>query len=308
MTALLRYLVERSVRDRPPAAAVTAPSRADVTEAGTQDPAGSPDMQRGVLRPRSRSRHEPWPEFGPPGDALSSVEETPERLPQRDGRMPAAEQREEPFGHDPATPIRTARFADQPTHSAQASSLSQQGIVERQQVRQPRPETPSPVETAATIQDAPRRQHQDDAAALAYPPAVTRDHQAPDVVSANAEPVQPPRRTINAELVRRPHESNPQSGARTSSAVTTRTRDAEGPAPARRTMARAEETRAVLAPSGAPQKAHPVFERPAAPRIEVSIGRVEVRAVYAPPPPARKPPSLPSTSLDDYLKQRDRTG
>jgi hypothetical protein len=48
-------------------------------------------------------------------------------------------------------------------------------------------------------------------------------------------------------------------------------------------------------------------EQPPIPRVQVSIGRVEVRAVFAPPPvtsPARPQPG-PSMSLDDYLKQRD---
>jgi hypothetical protein len=51
------------------------------------------------------------------------------------------------------------------------------------------------------------------------------------------------------------------------------------------------------------------MERPSAPRVEITIGRVEVRAVYAPPPPAeRKTAARPMISLDDYLKQRDKAG
>lgn len=44
------------------------------------------------------------------------------------------------------------------------------------------------------------------------------------------------------------------------------------------------------------------------PAIRVSIGRVEVRAVFPPPPPRRVEPvrPKPSLSLDDYLKQRNR--
>jgi len=50
------------------------------------------------------------------------------------------------------------------------------------------------------------------------------------------------------------------------------------------------------------------MERPSAPRVEITIGRVEVRAVYAPPPAERKTAARPLTSLDDYLKQRDKAG
>jgi len=47
----------------------------------------------------------------------------------------------------------------------------------------------------------------------------------------------------------------------------------------------------------------------AAPSVQVSIGRVEVRAVYAPPPsPARARAPAPTMSLDDYLKQREKGG
>ena len=60
---------------------------------------------------------------------------------------------------------------------------------------------------------------------------------------------------------------------------------------------------------GADASARPAaMERPSAPRVEITIGRVEVRAVYAPPPAERKTAARPLTSLDDYLKQRDKTG
>jgi hypothetical protein len=47
-------------------------------------------------------------------------------------------------------------------------------------------------------------------------------------------------------------------------------------------------------------------ENQAAPAVRITIGRVEVRAVF-PEPPARRPParSRPTLSLDDYLKQNN---
>jgi hypothetical protein len=46
---------------------------------------------------------------------------------------------------------------------------------------------------------------------------------------------------------------------------------------------------------------------PEAPSIQVTIGRVEVRAVSSPPPAAapRSRPAAPMLSLEDYLKQKD---
>jgi hypothetical protein len=46
-------------------------------------------------------------------------------------------------------------------------------------------------------------------------------------------------------------------------------------------------------------------QAPAAPRIEVTIGRIEIRAATSPAPP-RTAPRVPSMSLDDYLAKRSR--
>jgi hypothetical protein len=55
--------------------------------------------------------------------------------------------------------------------------------------------------------------------------------------------------------------------------------------------------------------APPRASRQAEPRIEVSIGRVEVRAVLAAPPVQPTPErASPALSLDDYLRGRDSGG
>jgi hypothetical protein len=88
--------------------------------------------------------------------------------------------------------------------------------------------------------------------------------------------------------------------------------DVETPAPARDRLVRPEAIRPLREPVATTPVAAPrqAAAPSAAPRIEVNIGRVEVRAVYAQSSQAaaRKQPSPPPTSLDDYLKQRDRTG
>jgi hypothetical protein len=53
-------------------------------------------------------------------------------------------------------------------------------------------------------------------------------------------------------------------------------------------------------------RTRPAADQPSIPRVQVNIGRVEVRAVYAPAPAARRPSTAPTMSLDDYLKQREK--
>jgi hypothetical protein len=41
--------------------------------------------------------------------------------------------------------------------------------------------------------------------------------------------------------------------------------------------------------------------------VQVTIGRIEIRAVSAPPPPQPRPaPRAPPLSLDEYLANRDK--
>jgi hypothetical protein len=45
---------------------------------------------------------------------------------------------------------------------------------------------------------------------------------------------------------------------------------------------------------------------PPEPTVHVTIGRLEIRAVTAPLPPARRPPAARTMSLDEYLSERNR--
>jgi hypothetical protein len=72
--------------------------------------------------------------------------------------------------------------------------------------------------------------------------------------------------------------------------------------------------RPTITPTPEPTRPMPAAEHvdtttlpPSAPTIHVTIGRIEVRAIVPPAPPAPRPPaprSAPTTSLHDYLKQR----
>jgi hypothetical protein len=52
-----------------------------------------------------------------------------------------------------------------------------------------------------------------------------------------------------------------------------------------------------------------IRDNPSEPAILVTIGRVEVRAIFSEPSrPAPRPPSRPTLSLDNYLQKRSRSG
>ncbi len=50
----------------------------------------------------------------------------------------------------------------------------------------------------------------------------------------------------------------------------------------------------------------PPREPLAVPRVQVTIGRIEIRAAYAPAPPTPAPRPKPAMSLDDYLAKREQ--
>jgi hypothetical protein len=60
-------------------------------------------------------------------------------------------------------------------------------------------------------------------------------------------------------------------------------------------------------PQPGPRPARRAAASPAPPPVEVSIGRVDVRAVFEPPAqePAPAPSAAPAVSLDEYLQRRD---
>jgi hypothetical protein len=71
---------------------------------------------------------------------------------------------------------------------------------------------------------------------------------------------------------------------------------------------RADPAKAILAPR-LPQHPLPAATQasnanPSEPVVHVTIGRVEIRAVPAPPAPKRAAPTKPALSLSDYLQRR----
>jgi hypothetical protein len=185
-------------------------------------------------------------------------------------------------------------------------------VIEHRVAQQAGSDMAGPEEIKVPPGDAPARPDHDRVAVdhTAHAPREARQ-QAPELSSEAAEQVQPrPKPTARARDVM-PHEvDRPPGLARAVSRSPAQ--DVEKPAPARDRPVRPEETHSsrepvAISPVAAPRQ---VVAPSAVPRIEVNIGRVEVRAVYAQPsqPAARKQPSSSPTSLDDYLKQRDGTG
>jgi hypothetical protein len=107
--------------------------------------------------------------------------------------------------------------------------------------------------------------------------------EGPERLAPSPEPVPAPATRVEPQVVNLPEE--PPAG--------------RGPQPGSPTVVPA-------LPAPAPPAAPREEQQPPRPAINVTIGRVEVRAVFAPPPqPAPRPQPAPAMSLEEYLKQRD---
>ena len=119
--------------------------------------------------------------------------------------------------------------------------------------------------------------------------AVARPKGEPRAVRAPGDLIA--REPANQEAVRPVLRPRTQGTAADRAASTVITAPASGPAPPG---------------TGVTRQVRPAVE-PAVPHVQVTIGRVEVRAVYSPPPapaPSRPRPG-PAMALEDYLKQRE---
>jgi hypothetical protein len=308
MTSLLGYFVERSVRSRSEATAKGVHLPGDPVPSEKQQSEPPSDAYRGALRPRIRNRHERHPEFEVPGrDTLMPVEETREWLSPRASEEHQAEA-EGPSTTDTAVHERLQQRGSEPRIESHAPGIpARRVIAEPLPARQPHPETPGVADIAATADEARSRSDRRAANALDVPHLVTTERQAAATgrVSPEAEPAYKSIQVASKATQREPER---REARLESSVVRPRTEPVERPLATTVKSVAAEQGRSTPQPLQIPQvvAARPAFEQPSAPRIEVNIGRVEVRAVYAPPAPRRYAPSSPSTSLDEYLKQRDR--
>jgi hypothetical protein len=315
MKPLLTSLVERSVRnavrDEP-----LPPRSADALDERGPGSAGLSTSPRGVVRPRLRSRHEPRPDSG--RFDIAAIEDMIDRSPSRasDAFEPEMPQSQPDANARPGDDVRHA-----PVHRGR-SPRRDIAVPGRGIERRPEPRADAdalPQAEAAPISDHARTEPPRRDAALpsvprpavperlAPPQAIREDwtgHTASEPASIAAQPI-----------ARDMGPSGPIGPPRPARPVTATSRPRTEPmTETHATPQSAPERDGALRPRhgasrGADASARPAaMERPSAPRVEITIGRVEVRAVYAPPPAERKTAARPMTSLDDYLKQRDKAG
>jgi hypothetical protein len=313
MTSLLGYLVERSIGAGHQVAAADAPGLRD-SQANTQEPSRSSNLQRGVIRPRRRSRHEGRPDLAlSDPDARMAAEETRDWLQSHGAeKSKPEEQKEAPAAYRDLQGASATLTIKPKDASRSIDTAGRRAIAGHRDIQLPGPETQIPVDGAGPMEQAPSPPGHKARAVRRVPPVAREERQAalPSAVPERAERMQAPAQPRKAEPAPLSHAPAPLRSEQASPVLRPRLREIENRVPRER-ITRAEEARASgvlpgVSPTVAP---HPTSERTSAsPHIEVNIGRVEVRAVFAPPSPQRKPRSSPSVSLDDYLKQRDGTG
>ena len=313
MRSLLKYLVERSIGGGHQAAAAAAPGVRNI-QADAQEPSRSSNLQRGVIRPRLRSRHEGRTDLAlADPDARMAAEETRDWLQSHGAETSKPEEHEEAPAAYRDLQGASAALTVKPKEALRSiDTAGRRASAGHRDIQQPGPETQVPVAGEGPIQQAPPPPGDKARAVLHVPPVAREERQAalPSAVPERAERMQAPPQPRKAEPAPLSHAPAPLRSEQASPLLRPRLREIESLVPPRERITRAEEARASRAPSGVSPTVppHPTSERTSAPRIEVNIGRVEVRAVFAPPSPQRKPRSSPSVSLDDYLKQRDGTG
>jgi hypothetical protein len=306
MTSLLGSLVERSMR-APSTAVDPGPS---LDSAPHREREGSPpdNSPPGAIVPRRRSRYEQpaaQPELDIAEESSDATAYTPPPQPRHPEalaavrRVPAQRQRAARAASD-ASPHHAAVEPAPPAQPADAPPR------EEPPAASPRPLEPSRLtasadhaarsSTSRPNEAVPRREGVSPIRADAAAATVSLPAPAPERSSAGElAPVPFPRPgPALAEHIAAPPSSMPPAepaAARRGELAPLRQRD-----PLRDAVRRSDPSGARLSIAGPP-----------APSVRVSIGRVEVRAVFASPPsPARRPAAAPTLALDDYLQQREK--
>jgi hypothetical protein len=277
MNSFLRHLVERSVSAGPELVRPRLPGPFELgLGAGARPHEPLPEQEA----------EEVWPHHAPPrpevdGGTPASRAVTPRTLPggeERPAPLPVASRVE------PQLPKRT------PIERTGEGEQESRPRVVRQEVGEARPEPLVRVEPRPVFEAAPERL-----------PARGRDPEPPSAPPAASRPaVPPPQPELRAQRSEAPRESERQRAVTIEPYVRPRQ---ESPA----TGPPASEIVPAVSPLAAPPTSRTPAEQLPIPRVQVSIGRVEVRAVFAPAPvaPLLRPRPGPAMSLDEYLKQRD---
>lgn len=277
MTRLFEYLVERSVRASSHAAArrdLEAPPAAHTSGDQAQS---ALDPARGSLAPRRRIRYERGPNPEHWSDETIAFADETLRSHSTDERLRLPEERD------------SFRGAEKTMGAAKARS--------RIELTPPRAVPVAPAASAADWPEPPSKEagrRADPAPLLRTDPSAERAATARSIASIEPAPVRgagsnrPPLEWISEEPTSLPREVAPVL-------------------PRRGEISPAKQWSPSRETPTAPTMRTAATDQPSIPRVQVNIGRVEVRAVYAPPPSAaRRPSTAPTMSLDDYLKQREK--
>jgi hypothetical protein len=311
MSSLLGSLVERSVRAPQVAAADPGAPSPDAATGRQREGEPARDSRPGEIVPRRRSRFEPQraePVLGETEERVDTTSPPTVDPPPRRVDEPAAV-RGAPAGasRDAHAPSGAApRHAPLESAPRRIPATAPPGAV---RVAAP-PTPPVRLPVAAADGASPPKGRASDLAPRPEPPVAAREGvaTAATVSSAAAAPASPPGRSAtDAHALVSP--------ARSSRAPVARIAVSPSAEPAELATVRAGEIEPVRArePLREPAKRSETAgsrlpsDRPPVPSVQVSIGRVEVRAVFVPPPSAaRRPAPAPALSLDDYLKQREK--
>jgi len=290
MSGVLGYLATRSLRDAP----ATAP--------GEEQRPPSPSV-----RPRVPSFYEAMQERQPWRDPVGFVEEQTE-IEQEPATPPAAASLSTPIPA-PSRPARSPAATPHPMPSTPPpqdnkadTAPAEEPAPVRSRERRPRhadqKAQPLPVERSVST-DAPFHPQAADAQRSLDRPRTPPPASGQAVVPSRTAPVSAaaehsPALRAEPHPVVRPREHSDATSAKEST---------ETPVP--RLVPRHATPLDALRQ---PERPLPARPEPAAPRIRVSIGRIEIRAAYPAPPAPPAPRPAPAMSLDDYLAKRERAG
>jgi hypothetical protein len=292
MTDIMAYLAARSLRG----------DRSARADDGTTMP---------LLRPRLPSRYEPQE----PGQATDVVHEDtsldvapPPRRADQSRDDAASHARRASSESQSPPPVTTPQHAETPSRNTSSPSADPSHPSTDGQ-RDPQLVMPPPAPMAAD--------ERTDAASPTEPPQPVRTQTSPPArerVPSDAVPQRERRAPISPEA----GDATRQTQDRATADRAARQEPPALPPPRLPVTAPLPENPALrvvpapLRPAGAADARRRPREEIAAktsepPRVQVTIGRIEIRAVSAPPPPQPRPaPRAPSMSLDEYLANRDK--
>ncbi len=235
----------------------------------------------------------PVPGFAPPPEEPDAAEETQDLgvRPARRGVPPGAAGPERSTGPDaPGSPTRPPRRGDR-------VRTGKPEVVEIEEVTTP---AIAPAPTAPAVRPATRSRAADPASVVATRLAHSDSPHAARAAALRERAAPTPAADTRGPVPARVPGSPPAEPARPGRAELRPAPRAAAPPASSLSARRGEPATGRMPPAAAPER----------PSVQVTIGRIEVRAVRAPDSPAEpaRLPAEPAVSLDDYLARRRGSG